>query len=130
MVKIDHIAIWTKDIENLKRFYQKYFKCTSNKKYINKQKKFKSYFLLFSNKVRLELMQMPDIPGNKNNSIKQYLGIIHIALNVNGRDNVDKITKKLKNDGFKIISEPRLTGDGYYESCFLDPDRNRIEIIA
>ena len=95
MTKIDHIAIWTRDIENLKRFYQKYFNCTSNKKYINKQKKFESYFLNFTNNVRLEIMQMPVIPENKNNSIQQYLGIIHIALNVNGKKNVNKITETL-----------------------------------
>ena len=130
MAKIDHIAIWTKDIENLKKFYQKYFKCTSNKKYINKQKKFESYFLKFSNKIKLEIMQMPKIPANKNNYIKQYLGIIHIAINVNGKKNVDKITETLKKDGYHVVSEPRLTGDGYYESCILDPDGNRIELIA
>ena len=130
MIKIDHIAIWTKDIEKLKKFYQKYFKCKSNKKYINKQKKFHSYFLNFTNNVRIEIMQMPSIPENKNNPFEQYLGIIHIALNVNGKKNVNKITETLKKDGYKIISEPRTTGDGYYESCILDPDGNRIEIIA
>lgn len=130
MIKIDHIAIWSKDIEKLKKFYQKYFYCKSNKKYINKQKKFESYFLEFSNGPRLELMQMPTIPENKNDSIQQYLGIIHFALNVNGKENVNSITEILRKDGYTIISEPRLTGDGYYESCILDPDGNRIEIIA
>lgn len=130
MTKIDHIAIWSKDIERLKIFYQKYFNCISNKKYTNKQKQFESYFLKFANGVRLELMQMPEIPENKNNPIQQYIGIIHIALNVNGKENVNKITEGLKNDGYTIISQPRLTGDGYYESCILDPDGNRIEIIA
>ena len=130
MTKIDHIAIWTNDIENLKAFYQKYFNCTSNKKYINRQKKFESYFLKFKNNVRLEIMHMPSILKNKNITAQEYLGIIHIALKVNGKKNVDKITKILKNDGYKVISEPRTTGDGYYEGCILDPDGNRIEIIA
>jgi len=130
MIKIDHIAIWSKDIELLKKFYQKYFNCKSNKKYINKQKKFKSFFLKFTNEVRLEIMQMPEIPENKNDPIRQYLGIIHFAINVNGKKNVNKITESLKNDGYQIISKPRLTGDGYYESCILDPDGNRVEIIA
>lgn len=127
---IDHVAIWTKDLEKVKDFYKKYFNFKSNNKYINKQKNFESYFLYLENGSRIELMKMPVIPENKNDSIKQYIGIIHIAINVNGRENVEKITDKIKNDGYEIVSLPRETGDGYYESCILDPEGNRIEIVA
>ncbi len=127
---IDHVAIWTKDLEKIKDFYQKYFNFESNDKYKNEQKKFESYFLSCENGSRVELMKMPGIPENKNDSIKQYIGITHIAINVNGRDNVNEITEKLKIDGYEIISFPRETGDGYYESCVLDPEGNRVEIVA
>ncbi len=71
---IDHVAIWTKDLEKIKDFYQKYFNFESNDKYKNEQKKFESYFLSCENGSRVELMKMPGIPENKNDSIKQYIG--------------------------------------------------------
>jgi lactoylglutathione lyase len=66
---------------------------------------------------------------DRNDSVKQFIGIIHFAINVGSREKVDQLTKTLKNDGYKIINEPRTTGDGYYESVVLDPDGNRIEIM-
>lgn len=127
-MRITHIAIWTKDLEGMKAFYKKYFSCTSSKKYINSPKGFESYFLNFNDSCKLELMKMDNIPNNLNNSVNQYLGLIHFAISVGSKDNVDKLTKTLRNDGYEIISNPRFTGDGYYESCILDPERNRIEI--
>jgi lactoylglutathione lyase len=127
-MKIHHVAIWTKDIENMKNYYVKYFGCKSNQKYCNKISSFESYFLEFENGPTLELMQMPMIPENMNNIDKQNIGLIHIALSVGSKDIVDTITGRLKQDGYRIVSEPRVTGDGYYESCVLDPESNRIEI--
>lgn len=127
---IDHIAIWVKDIEKMKLFYTEYFNCRSNEKYINNEKQFESYFLSFENGARLELMKMPQIPDNINNSIDQYIGIIHIAIKTGNKENVDKLTVQLQNDGYTVISEARETSDGYYESCILDPENNRIEIVA
>ncbi len=129
-MQIEHVAIWAKNIENLKSFYIKYFDAKSNDKYINGTKAFESYFLTFSNGSRLEIMQMPDIPDNKNNAIDQYHGIIHIAFSVGSRQKVIDITERLFNDGYEIINQPRETGDGYYESCILDPENNRIEITV
>lgn len=125
---ITHIAIWTKDLEAMKDFYIKYFSCTTNMKYINSSKGFESYFLDFNNSCKLELMKMNNIPENLNNSLNQYLGLIHFAISVGTKDNVDKLTKILRIDGYEIISAPRFTGDGHYESCILDPEGNRIEI--
>lgn len=127
-MKIEHIAIWTSDIERLKLFYTEYFGCTSGSKYINSTKSFESYFLMFDSGCRLELMQMPSIPLNLNNSFSQYLGLIHFAVSVGSEENVDELTARLRSDGYEIVGEPRATGDGYYESCILDPDGNRIEI--
>ena len=71
---------------------------------------------------------MPSIPLNLNNSFSQYLGLIHFAVSVGSKEKVDELTARLRSDGYEIVGEPRVTGDGYYESCILDPDGNRIEI--
>ncbi len=129
-MKIEHIALWSDDIERLKNFYIKYFNAEANSKYKNSQKNYTSYFLSFNGGARLELMQMPDIPENSNDPLKQYKGFIHIAISVGSDTLVEKITEQLKSDGYRVISGPRHTGDGYYESCILDPDSNRIEITV
>jgi len=127
---IDHVAIWTPNIERLGVFYETYFQATSGEIYTNPKKNYQSRFLSFASGARLELMQMPDIPLSLNNPEKQFTGFIHIAISVGSPDQVDNLTAKLRQDGYPIVSEPRRTGDGYYESCVLDPDQNRIEITA
>jgi lactoylglutathione lyase len=127
-VKIDHLAIWTNDLEAMKRFYEKYFQAKAGEKYINETKKFESYFLSFADGCRLELMQMPAIPANRNDRHNQYTGIIHFAIGVGSKTRVDQLTTILRKDGYEIAGEPRTTGDGYYESVVFDPEGNRIEI--
>lgn len=127
-MKIEHIAIWTRDIEKLKTFYARYFGAKAGEQYHNPQKQFKSYFLSFENGARLELMQMPSVPDSRNDAHKQFTGLIHFAVSTGSKERVDELTIQLKNDGVKIIDGPRTTGDGYYESVVLDPDGNRVEI--
>lgn len=127
-MKIEHVAIWTKDIEKLKKFYVDYFDGIAGDKYINTKKHFESYFIKFESGARLEVMQMPTIPSNLNDTINQYIGLIHMAISVGGIEKVNELTDTLRNAGYKVVGEPRHTGDGYYESCILDPDGNRIEI--
>jgi lactoylglutathione lyase len=129
-MKIEHIAIWSRDIERLKSFYIDYFGGTVGDKYINCQKQFESYFINFESEARLELMQMPTIPNNLNSIEEQYLGIIHIAFSVGSSEKVDALTERLRSADYVVVSEPRFTGDGYYESCILDPDGNRLEITS
>ena len=129
-MKIDHLAIWTNDIEGLKDFYVKYFSGTPNEKYINEKKNYQSYFISFESGARLEIMQMPGTPNNRNHSIKQNLGLIHLAFSVGSRSAVDELTQLLKTDGYQVIDGPRQTGDGYYESVVLDPDKNRVEVTV
>jgi len=126
---IDHIAIWTNDLETVKSFYMKYFQCTCNEKYINHNKQFQSYFLSFDQGARLEIMQMPNIPANLNNTQTQYLGLIHFAIRVASKAEVDALTSQITAAGHTVVSQPRTSGDGYYESVILDPDGNRVEII-
>jgi lactoylglutathione lyase len=127
-MNIHHVAIWSKNIEELSTFYNKYFNAIVGQRYVNIKKGFNSYFLKFENGTSLELMEMKSIPENKNNIDEQYLGIIHIAISVGSKENVDKKTEQLRNDGYQIVSEPRWTGDGYYESCIFDSEKNRIEV--
>jgi len=129
-MKIAHIAIWTRDIEGMRNFYMHYFDASSKEAYYNHTKDFKSYFLTFTGDCMLELMQMPGIPANKNDVRKQSMGLIHFAISLGSKTKVDDLTEKLRSDGFKVISEPRTTGDGYYESVILDPEGNRVEITA
>jgi lactoylglutathione lyase len=129
-MKIDHIAIWTKDLEGLKDFYVKYFQARPGSLYFNPKKNFSSYFLSFDSDCRLEIMSMPDIPSSSNDIYKQFSGLIHFAIDVGSKEQVDKLTNILRGDGYEIVGEPRTTGDGYYESVVLDPDGNRIEITG
>jgi len=126
-MKIEHMAIWTVDLERLRTFYETYFGATSNDKYVNTAKRFESYFLSFPAGVRLEIMYAPHIlePSERN---QQRAGYAHIAFSVGSRERVDALTRQLQDDGYHLLDGPRVTGDGYYESFFFDPDGNRIEI--
>jgi lactoylglutathione lyase len=128
---LNHVAIWTDKLEELRSYYAKYFGGIANSKYTNEQKQFQSYFLTFESGARLEIMTRPDIPENLNDTENsQYKGIIHLAFGVKTNHEVDETAKKLEADGYKILSGPRKTGDGYYEFETLDPDRNRVELTS
>lgn len=127
---IHHIAVWVLDLEKMKEFYVKYFNGTANELYHNKNTGFKSYFLRFEDGGKLELMQIPSVNETKNSKDLQYLGLAHIAFSVGSIEAVDKLTDSLIKSGYTLISGPRTTGDGYYESCILDPEINRIEITV
>ena len=127
-MKIEHIAIWVNDLEQMKFFYEKYFKGPAGELYHNTTKNFKSYFLSFDTGCRLELMHRPIIPQNINDLNKEYIGLIHFAISVGSKERVDEMTEQLRKDGYEVAGEPRTTGDGYYESVVLDPEKNRIEI--
>ena len=129
-MRIEHLAIWTYNLEGLRNFYMHYFDASSSDTYHNHSREFRSYFLSFDGECRLEIMEMPNIPKSKNDPIKQFSGLIHFAIQVGSISRVKEVTELLRKDGFKVISEPRVTGGGYYESVILDPDGNRVEIMA
>jgi len=125
-MKINHVALYVNDLERIKIFYEKYFDAKSNKMYYNQKTGLKTYFLEFNNGCRLEIMTKDKLNNNKKEL--NDIGYIHIAFSVGSKDKVNELTKRLENDGYKIISQPRITGDGYYESCVIDPEDNQIEI--
>lgn len=127
-MKIEHLAIWTHDLEKVKDFYIRYFNMKCGEKYSNTKKNFSSYFLSFEGgSTRLELMHRPDISTFlKNHSTS--LGLTHFAISVGNKKMVDQLTEQLHAEGYKIIGEPRTTGDGYYESVVEDCEGNWVEI--
>ena len=127
-MKIDHVAMYVKDLENTKSFFEKYFGAISNDGYHNKNTNFRSYFLSFENGSRLEIMNKPDM-DDKEKSVART-GFIHIAFSVGSKEKVDELTSQLKADGYEVLSGPRTTGDGYYESCIVDLENNQIEITV
>jgi lactoylglutathione lyase len=125
---ISHIAIWSKDIDKLRVFYETYFQAKAGKRYVNQAKQFESYFLKFSDGASLELMQKPGLSDLLNDENKAFVGYAHLAISVGSKEQVDLLTGRLEKDGFRTVSKPRQTGDGFYESCILDPDGNEVEI--
>ena len=130
LVRIEHIAIWTHDLDRCKRFYTSYFGATAAPHYVNPAKGFESCFISFSDGARLEAMKTTLVPLFASPSGTQPFGLTHVAISVGSEDAVDALTERLKNDGVTILDGPRRTGDGYYETVILDPDGNRIEICA
>jgi lactoylglutathione lyase len=124
---IDHIAIWTNDLERMKNFYAKFFGCKTSDRYDNTKKQFSSYFLTFDDGARIEIMQRIDVTEMLD---KEMIGLAHFAVGVETIEQVDLLTKRMEEEGVTIYSYPRLTGDGYYESVVLDPDNNKVEITA
>ena len=127
-MKIEHAAMYVNDLEGVRDFFVRYFDAVSNDGYHNIKTGFRSYFLSFSDGARLEIMNRPDMSdGDKD---VMHTGYIHLAFSTGSREKVDKLTKKLKDDGYEILSGPRTTGDGYYESCVLGPEGNQIDITV
>ena len=127
-MKVHHIAIWVRDLEKMKSFYERYFGGLSGHKYSNPMKNFQSYFIKFEAGAQIELMHKPGIVRYDNEPNEAVQGIAHIAISVGSREKVDSLTRQLQNDGYRVLSEPRLTGDHYYESVVCDPELNRLEI--
>jgi len=127
---IEHLAIWVRDLEEMRAFYLKYFETTSGEKYLNPKTNFIAYFIYFgTDKTRLELMTRPDIAPN--DARRGFtMGLAHFAISVGGKDKVNALTERLRKDKYTIVSEPRTTGDGYYESVVSDPEGNYVEISA
>lgn len=128
---IDHIAIWTDNLEHLREYYVNFFGGTSGERYTNQVTQLSSYFISFQSGARLEIMTKPGIPDNANDTVEaQHKGIIHIAFGVETKQHVDEKAKQIQAAGYSILRGPRKTGDGYYEFETLDPDNNRIEVCT
>ena len=128
-VRIEHLAVWTTDLERSRAFYEQYFDARAGESYRSATRRgFASYFLTFpGGGTRLELMTVPNL-GDR--ARLPATGWAHIALAVGSRGAVEALTARMRGDGVRVVSEPRQTGDGYFESVVEDPDGNQIEITA
>ena len=124
-MKIEHIAIWVKDIDKICEFYRMYFGGVVQPIYHNPAKQFTSRFVTFEDGARLEIMHRPDI---NTSAVSDYLGYAHVSFSVGSKEKVDHLTQQMSSDGIQVVGQPRTTGDGYYESVVLDPEGNRVEI--
>jgi lactoylglutathione lyase len=128
-MKIEHLAIWVKDLESMKRFYCHQFDFKAGERYHNSKRGFSSYFLSGEGGARLEFMLQNDIQAG-NLSRGKRLGLAHFAISLGSENAVDQLTERLRSAGIKIIGEPRRTGDGYYESVIEDPEGNWVELTV
>lgn len=129
-MRVEHIAIWVMDLERMRQFYSEYFNGTCGEKYCNVKTGFESYFISFDSGTRLEIMKKPGLSRPEERAPNSHYGYAHIAFSLGSREKVDELTLRLAGDSYQVISGPRITGDGYYESAVLDPEGNVLEIIA
>lgn len=127
-MKIEHLAMYVNNLEQTKAFFEKYFGAKANDGYHNVTTNFRSYFLSFDDGARLEIMNKPGMTDDDKGL--QRTGYIHLAFSVGSKEKVDELTTRLKADGYEVISGPRVTGDGYYESCIVGIENNQIEITV
>lgn len=125
-MKIEHIAMYVNDLESARDFFVKYLGGISNAGYHNKNTGFRSYFITFDDGARLELMNKPELTDDP--KPVNRTGYIHIAFSAGSKEKVDELTATLKQAGYEVLSGPRTTGDGYYESCIVGIEGNQIEI--
>lgn len=130
MPRIEHVALWTEELERLVDFYGKYFGAAAGRRYVNPVKGFESRFLSFEDGARIEIMRTTTLNPVKHAPGAQRMGLVHLAISLGSRQRVEELTERLKKDGFAVVDGPRQTGDGYIESVVLDPDGNRIEITV
>ena len=127
-MKIEHIALYVNDLEEARTFFMKYLGAKSNEGYHNPKTNFRSYFLSFDDGARLEIMNKPemsDLPKDL-----AHTGYAHLAFSVGSKERVDSLTAELKSNGYEVLSGPRTTGDGYYESCIVVIENNQIEFTV
>lgn len=127
-MRIEHIAMYVNDLDAARDFFIRYFNAKSNEGYHNKTTDFRSYFLSFDDGSRLEIMNKPTMEDSEKGLTRT--GYAHIAFSLGSKAAVDRLTEILKCDGYDVISGPRTTGDGYYESCIIGIEGNQIEIMV
>ncbi|MBC7843191.1 MAG: VOC family protein [Gemmatimonadaceae bacterium] len=129
-MRIEHLALWTTDIDRCAAFYATYFGGRPGPRYQNEAKGFESVFLSFADGARLEIMRTTTLTPTVATPGAQRMGLTHFAVSLGSESAVNAMTERLRTDGFPILDGPRRTGDGYYESVTLDPDGNRVELTV
>lgn len=126
MPRIEHVALWARDLDLVCDFYVRHFGATPGQRYQNRAKGFTSRFLCFVDGARLEVMSSM----GRSSSGGEHLGLAHMAISLGSEAAVEALTAQLKASGVPVLDGPRRTGDGYYESVVLDPEGNHIELTV
>ena len=149
-MRIDHAALFCRDLEQMRQFFIDYFDARSNEQYHNPRTGLRTYILSFTEgSTRLELMQRteqrepssslewPSRDGRRQSQrpdvqdadpSQPTIGYVHLSFAVGSRKGVDLLTRRLAADGYTVTCGPRTTGDGYYESSILGPEGIQIEL--
>ena len=127
-MRIEHIAMFVNNLDAARDFFVRYFNAKSNEGYYNKTTGFRSYFLSFEDGARLEIMKKPVMEDAEKTLSRT--GYVHIAFSLGSKEAVDSLTEVMKQEGYDVVSGPRTTGDGYYESCIVGVEGNQIEITV
>lgn len=127
-MRIEHVGLFVRDIDRTVEFYETFFEAKASDKYHNPVTTFSSVFLTFPDGARLEVGTRDDL--NKHHEKGYSLGYVHLAMSLGSKEAVDNLTKEISAAGYKHLSGPRVTGDGYYESVICDPEGNQIELTV
>ncbi len=125
-MRIEHVALYVNDLEAARDFFVRFLGGKSNDGYHNPRTDFRSYFISFEDGARLEIMTKPGMEDQEKSLHRT--GYAHIAFSVGSREKVDALTEQLRSAGYRVVSGPRTTGDGYYESCIVAIEGNQVEI--
>ncbi len=134
--RIDHVALWVADLAASRDFYRHWFDGRPNGEYHNPRTGLRTCILRFGDLpragggprgARLELMTRPDVTTA---TAVELLGWAHLSFALPSRPRVDALVRHLAEAGVPVVDGPRVTGDGYYEAVLLDPDGNRVEVVA
>ena len=125
-MRIEHVALWARDLEGVCRFYVEHLGASPGELYVNEAKGFRSRFLSWGDGARLEVMHREDLEPARAGSA----GGAHVALSLGSEAAVDEAAARLTAAGVELVDGPRRTGDGYYECVVLDPEGNRVELTA
>ncbi len=127
-MKVEHIALYVRDLEEAREFFTRFFGAEAGGEYHNPRTGLKTCFLSFGDGARIEIMNRPEMEDEEKGLMRT--GYIHLAFSAGSREAVDRLTEELAGAGYEVLSGPRVTGDGYYESCVLGFEDNQIEITV
>jgi lactoylglutathione lyase len=127
MTRLEHVALWVRDVDRVAAFYARYFDAHVGERYENPRKGFQSRFLAFASGARLEVMARTDVSTR---GTGESLGFAHVAIAIGDEPAVDALAARFRTDGVPVLDGPRRTGDGYYACVVLDPEGNRVEVTA
>lgn len=129
-IRIEHVAVWARDVDALCAFYERTFGAQVGAPYENIAKGFRSRFLQFGSGARIEVMSTSTLRPIELAPGAQRMGLTHLAISLGSESAVNELTERLRVQGLAVLDGPRRTGDGYYESVVLDPEGNRLELTV